>query len=144
MSLGQLREHGSETWDVGWDSLVPSVSLGQLGGWETGMVLFDAQPDSWPESETGSRDKGWDRLVLSMSLSHRWGHGETGMQEMGQGMGQFGTNTSLGGGTCPKVSLCRSHPCRDDITLPATFTRGLDPQPLFPNPPAMGITLDVL
>lgn len=31
MSLGQLREKGTGAWDVGWDRLVPNVSLGQLG-----------------------------------------------------------------------------------------------------------------
>lgn len=62
-------------------------------------------------------------------------------------MDQFGTNTSSGGGTHPKLSLraplCRPHPYRGDIALPATSTQGFDSQPPFPNPPAMRITLDV-
>lgn len=114
VSLGQLGGQGNGTWDVGWDRY--SVSLGQLG--EKGTGMWDGRVwypkchlTSWGDRELGqaslvpSMSLGqkvkqgtgiWDRLALSMSLRHSWRCGETGTWEMGQGMGQFGTQHILG------------------------------------------------
>lgn len=70
VSLGQLEEKATGMWDMGWDSLVPKMSLGQLGGQGTAVGQVGTQYVPWPAG-------GW------------------GNWEMGQGMGQFGTQHTL-------------------------------------------------
>lgn len=65
------------------------------GNWDVGHRMGQSGTQNVPWPAGGIWDMGWDRLVLSMSLSHIWGHGETGTWEMGHGMGQFGTQLIL-------------------------------------------------
>lgn len=88
------RELGSGMWDVGWDSLVPKVSLDKLGDRELGQASLVPSMSLGQKVKQGTGT--WDRLALSMSLSHSWKCEETGTREMGQGMGQFGTQHILG------------------------------------------------
>lgn len=94
VSLGQLGEKGAGMWDVGWDSLVPKVSLDKLGDRELGQASLVPSMSLGQKVKQGTGT--WDRLPLSMSLSHSWRCEETGTREMGQGMGQFGTLGILG------------------------------------------------